>query len=195
MASIEYREDDDPDTSPNGTKGARRRAFETPKAGDVLVWRGLKDVGPGWQPYVIEAEFRDGRPTFTEPYLRFRFLKSDGTFGPTVHCVDLNDRRLVWRDLPSSLEGLSAAKPCAFLFLTEDLEQIAPVLYADGNAGAAGSGPRILEGGTGGTGKWPIGAALSALLKKLVANSKEPLDQVLTEDERRLVAALLGSMP
>lgn len=189
---VDYDEDGDLNTGPDGNKGAKRKAFTVPDGSEVLLWRGVKDMGPVWQPYVIKAEFRRGQTAIEEPYLRFRFLKDTGEFGELVHTVDLNDRRLVWRDLPSTLRELSPAKPCAFLFLTSELEDLAPLLYEDGNANAKKRGPiAILEGGTGGNGKWPIGAGtLVGALEKLV-DKKQGLGQ-LSDDEKRLIGSLLG---
>jgi hypothetical protein len=189
MPGIPYEEDDDSNTDPNGTQGAKREAFEVPKGGK-LIWRGVKDPGPAWRPYVIKAELASGQSGIDEPYLRFRFLKDTGDFGEMVHCIDLNDRRLVWRRLPSTLRNLSPAKPCAFLFLTEDLERIAPVLYQDGNVNGK-RGIAILEGGTGGTGKWPIGAGfLVGAVGKLVDGAKGVA--ALSPEERRAIEELLG---
>jgi hypothetical protein len=187
MPEIPYEEDDDSNTDPNGTKGAKREAFEVPTSGK-LIWRGIKDPGPAWRPYVIKAEFRKGQNGIEEPYLRFRFLKDTGSFGDMVHCIDLNDRRLVWRRLPSTLRNLSPTKPCAFLFLTEDLEDVAPVMYQDGNVN--GKRIQILEGGTGGTGKWPAGAGfLVGAVGKLVDGAK---GVALSSEERQALEELLG---
>jgi hypothetical protein len=149
--AITYEEDYEPGGQWNGSHGAKREAFPVPKDGDNLVWRGRMDAGPLYHPYVIKCVGLD------EPFLHFMFLKSSGQFGPLVHTIDLNDQRLVWRKLPSTLAKLSEATPCAFLFLTDDLKRVAPGMYADGCTNAV---PSARDTGTGGTGKWPRSAGV-----------------------------------
>jgi hypothetical protein len=198
MATIEYVEDFDSNTGPDGNKGAKRRAFALKEEeAQTLVWRGIKEPGPVYQPYVIRAELH-GSNTYDRHWFQFRFLKKNGKFGSTVHVIDLDDRRTVWSGLPSSLEGLSLDYPCAFLFLTEDLKDVRPDLYKDGHVnghrGEVSKDAKLLDDdtGTGGNGKWPRAAGrakskhLEGLLGRIAGGA-------LTEEDIALLKSLGAS--
>lgn len=178
-----YDEDDAQGTGLDGRQHAKRRAFSVSALADPLYWRGLHDEAPRWQPYLIKGVFPDA---IRGSFLHFQFAKRDGTFGSRVHTIDLDDQRLVWRHAPSTLDGLSESTPCAFLFLTKELKELAPGLYDDGHYLG------IRDGGTGGRGQWPHGAdvRVEELALKLAAmcTSRQLLN--LGRDEQTLLASL-----
>ncbi|MCW5808803.1 MAG: hypothetical protein KIT31_41010 [Deltaproteobacteria bacterium] len=190
MITYRHLEPEDPGSAPP------RTAFAVPTVGARLTWYGYQDPKPGWRPYVVkcvepfpdipvEPDAEDEDAT-----LSFEFLQTDGTFKgaePGVpHTIVLTQQELVWWNVPSTLDGLSLSTPCAFLFLTDNLQALRPDLY---EAGDAGGGALRREGGNGngGTGKWPQGAAGRSLFDLVgVALRKVPwndLEEDLTKEQ------------
>jgi hypothetical protein len=176
-------EDAEEGTGLDGRQRARRRAFSIAARGEPLYWRGIYAESPRWQPYLIKGVFPDA---IRGSFLHFQFAKRDGTFGSRIHTIDLDDQRIVWRHAPSTLDGLSESTPCAFLFLTKDLKELAPGLHEDGHYLG------IRDGGTGGRGQWPngAGARVEALALKLaeMCTSRQLLN--LGREEQELLASL-----
>lgn len=180
MAVIDYAEDDDPCTSPDGNAGAKRVAFALTGGDETLLWRGEKDFGRGFAPYVIKST----RGAIKDPKaFELSFLKIDGSFGAKSHTIDLDDENVVWRGLPSTLEGLSDATPYAFLFLTERLEELRPDLWKDGDIRARESVGADEIPGAGGNGKWPRGAGM-------IMVRAEQLEEIVQRAVRSLLQEL-----
>lgn len=132
------------------------RAFPFPTANTIYKWHGRTQLQPGWRPYLIQITKLD------EPELTFHFIGRDGRARVAEWRVNLDEQRLVWRQLPSSLaEYEPGTRDCAFLFLSKDLETLNRAMYEDGKAGAGG-----------GTGKWPRGAGVSPIEAALPAIAK-----------------------
>jgi hypothetical protein len=167
-----------------------RAAFPEPdhSVRTVVKWFGKTIPGPGFRPYLIKF---DHWVNVAHTQLAFRFHKTDGFTG-VVQTVNLEDENLVWRGLPSTLDGLGEhGNHCAILFFTSKLKERAYPLWVDGckpRRTEDDAGHHRLAGpGTGGTGKWPITAGVRCTTADLLA---------LPESVRReLLEALQASLP
>jgi hypothetical protein len=133
--------------------------FRRPTADATLPWY-IDAPQTFYALYLVRVVGREG-DTLAFHFLNFRDGQ-DVSGGP--HRLDLNDARIVWRKLPSTIEGATPPNDCGFLFFQEDeLTRLStegsPGQVALAKAAAAARKSRVESGALVDTGKYPRSAS------------------------------------